>query len=176
MRTSLRRMLGSLAVLGMIVVGATGCGTSSPKTPQKTVAAGPCDIGVSTNVSVEPTISVPSCAVAPTTLQITDVVVGKGVAAKAGDAVAVKYYGAGFDNHKKFDSSWTDGAPDQEFTVAPLGQAGVIAGWNQGLIGAKVGTRRLLVIPPNLGYGAAGSPPITPNETLIFVVDVIAIT
>jgi peptidylprolyl isomerase len=60
--------------------------------------------------------------------------------------------------------------------VAPLGQAQVIAGWNEGLIGAQAGSRRLLVIPPDQGYGSQGSgDAIAPNETLIFVVDVISI-
>ena len=65
---------------------------------------------------------------------------------------------------------------DRPFTVAPLGRASVISGWNQGLVGAKVGGRRLLVIPPDLGYGAQGaSGVIAPNETLVFVVDVVGI-
>jgi peptidylprolyl isomerase len=170
MRSFLTRVLGTLTLLAVAVAGTSACSA------QKTVAAGKCAIGVTTDLSKEPGISVPSCAVAPKTLQITDVVKGTGPAAKAGDSVTVKYYGAGFANRTEFDASWDDGAPNAEFTVAPLGQANVIAGWNQGLIGATVGSRRLLVIPPSLGYGAAGEPPtITKSETLIFVVDIIKI-
>ena len=171
--TSLPRLIGMLAVAGILVASAAACGSSA----QKTVAANACAVGVSVDLSREPAISVPTCAVAPTALQITDVVKGSGAGAQAGASVTVKYFGAGFTDHKVFDASWTDGATNQEYTVAPLGQAQVIAGWNQGLIGAKVGSRRLLVIPADLAYGAEGSPPaIGPNETLIFVVDVVKIS
>jgi len=150
---------------------------ASPAAAAPAVAAGSCAIGVSTDVTKIPTVSIPSCAKAPTALQITDVVAGSGQAAKAGDSVTVKYLGAHFTNGQTFDASWTDGAPGGTFTVTPLGQAQVITGWNQGLIGAKVGGRRLLVIPPDLGYGAEGAQgAIAPNETLIFVVDIVSIT
>jgi peptidylprolyl isomerase len=70
---------------------------------------------------------------------------------------------------KIVESSWTSGQP----ATFPLAQ--VIPGWQQGMPGMKVGGRRLLVIPPALGYGAAGAGPIGPNETLIFVVDLVSV-
>jgi peptidylprolyl isomerase len=75
-----------------------------------------------------------------------------------------------WSNGSIVESSWSGGQP----ATFPL--AGVIAGWQQGLPGAKVGGRRLLVIPADLGYGPNGSGPIGPNETLIFVVDIIAVS
>ena len=75
-----------------------------------------------------------------------------------------------WSNGSIVESSWNGGQP----ATFPL--AGVIAGWQQGLPGAKVGGRRLLVIPADLGYGPNGSGPIGPNETLIFVVDIIAVS
>jgi peptidylprolyl isomerase len=74
----------------------------------------------------------------------------------------------GWSNGAIIDSSWTRGTP---LTIG-LGQ--VIPGWQQGMVGMKVGGRRELIIPPALGYGAAGSGPVGPNETLIFVVDLLA--
>ncbi|WP_341351072.1 FKBP-type peptidyl-prolyl cis-trans isomerase [Nocardioides convexus] len=68
---------------------------------------------------------------------------------------------------------WTDSFDrGQTFTVEPLGQAQVIAGWNQGLVGMQKGTRRLLVVPPDLGYGEGGQG-VAPNETLVFVIDAV---
>jgi peptidylprolyl isomerase len=168
---ALPKMTSPLAValvFGALALGVSAC--SSADTP----AASGCAIAVSTDTGSKPAITVPSCATKPTSLQVTDVVAGSGVAAKAGDSVSVKYAGFGFDNHEQFDASWDNGLGT--FAVTPLGHAPVIDGWNQGLVGAQVGTRRLLVIPPDLGYGAEGSPPdIAPNETLIFVVDVVSI-
>jgi len=97
-----------------------------------------------------------------------DIVDGKGPAAKSGDQLTVDYVGANWSNGKEFDASWKR---KQTFPLT-LGQGGVIQGWDQGLVGMKAGGRRMLVIPPDLGYGASGSPPsIGPNETLVFVID-----
>jgi peptidylprolyl isomerase len=103
-----------------------------------------------------------------------EIVAGTGPAAKAGGSVTVKYVGVSWSTKQQFDASWDNGLG--QFTVAPLGQAQVIEGWNQGLIGVKKGERRLLVIPPSLGYGPQGNGPIAPNETLIFVVDVMSVS
>jgi peptidylprolyl isomerase len=73
-------------------------------------------------------------------------------------------------NGKLFDATYRDGG--NPFTVAPLGQAQVISGWNKGLIGVKVGGVRELVIPPADGYGKQGNGPIPPNDTLVFLVTV----
>jgi peptidylprolyl isomerase len=93
---------------------------------------------------------------------------GKGKAAKAGDTVQVQYDGVLYQDGSEFDASWNHGKP---FSF-PLGQQQVIPGWDKGVAGMKVGGRRELVIPPDLGYGTQGSPPTIPaNSTLVFVVD-----
>lgn len=122
---------------------------------------------VGTNTKKKPKITKPS-GKAPTKLTVVDVVKGSGAAAKSGDNVTVDYAGNSWSTGKEFDASWNR---KQTFPVT-LGQGQVIPGWDQGLVGMKVGGRRLLVIPPDLGYGATGSgSAIKPNETLLFVVD-----
>jgi peptidylprolyl isomerase len=104
----------------------------------------------------------------PTKLTVVDVVQGKGAGAGNGDSLTVDYAGNSWSTGKEFDASWKTGQP---FPLT-LGQGSVIPGWDQGLVGMKAGGRRLLVIPPDLGYGASGSgASIKPNETLVFVVD-----
>ena len=101
-----------------------------------------------------------------------EIVEGDGAEAKAGDEVTVQYVGVGYKTGEEFDSSWSRGEP---FTFT-LGAGEVIPGWDQGIDGMKVGGRRELIIPPDLAYGPAGSPPaIGPNETLIFVVDLLEV-
>jgi peptidylprolyl isomerase len=106
---------------------------------------------------------------APSKLVVQDLIVGKGKKAKAGDVVAVQYVGVLFKNGKEFDASWS--RPGQAFQF-PLGAGQVIPGWDQGVEGMKVGGRRKLIIPPDLGYGAQGYPPDIPaNAALIFDID-----
>jgi FKBP-type peptidyl-prolyl cis-trans isomerase len=107
----------------------------------------------------------------PTKLQTKDIKVGHGRAAKNGDSLDVFYTGVSCSDGKMFDSSYKS-SPASPFTVSPLGTAGVIQGWNEGLVGVKAGGVRELIIPPDLGYGASGSGGIKPNETLLFVVEV----
>lgn len=107
---------------------------------------------------------------APTKLQEIDLKQGHGAAAKKGDKVTVKYVGVGCSSGKVFDASYTDGAPNKEFSFT-IGQGQVIAGWDQGVPGMKVGGVRELVIPGSLAYQSTGSAPkIGPNAPLIFVV------
>lgn len=95
--------------------------------------------------------------------------VGDGAEAKEGDTVKVQYVGALYDNGKEFDASWDR---NKEAFSFQLGGGQVIKGWDEGVAGMKVGGRRVLVIPPDLGYGPQGSPPTIPgNSTLVFVVD-----
>jgi len=117
----------------------------------------------------QPTIP-PVVGKPPAGLQVKDVKVGNGAVAKKGSSLSVSYIGVSCSTGKVFDATYKDGG--QPFTVTPLGSASVIAGWNQGLIGVRAGGIRELVIPPSLGYGAGGSGPIGPNETLIFLVTV----
>lgn len=105
---------------------------------------------------------------APTDLEITDDVVGEGPEAKAGDTVAVHYVGVAHSTGEEFDASYNRGTPLQ----FKLGVGMVIAGWDQGVQGMRVGGRRTLRIPPHLAYGPNGVPgAIGPNESLIFVCD-----
>jgi len=108
----------------------------------------------------------------PTELQITDEVVGDGPEATPGSTVSTHYVGVAWSTGDEFDASYNRGAP-LDFRVG-VGQ--VIAGWDQGITGMRVGGRRRLVIPPHLGYGARGAGgAIGPNETLIFVVDLVGV-
>jgi peptidylprolyl isomerase len=109
---------------------------------------------------------------APTELEITDLTVGEGDEAKAGHQVVVHYVGVAFSTGEEFDSSWSRNAPFD----FPLGAGRVIAGWDQGVAGMRVGGRRRLTIPAKLGYGDRGAgSAIRPGENLIFVVDLIAV-
>jgi len=102
-----------------------------------------------------------------------DLIKGTGKAATAGSTVTVNYVGVLYKGGKEFDSSWKR---QQEFTTA-LSSGNVIDGWIKGIPGMKVGGRRELIIPPGLGYGKSGSPPsIPPNATLVFVVDLLAVS
>lgn len=108
----------------------------------------------------------------PIKLVKKDIVKGKGKRAKKGDTVSVQYVGVSFSTGEEFDASWDRGEP---FSFA-LGQGQVIPGWDAGVAGMKVGGRRQLTIPPDQAYGASGSPPaIGPNETLVFVIDLLEI-
>lgn len=123
------------------------------------------------DIKVKPVIPRQSGA-APKVLIVQDLIVGTGTEAKSGDSVTVQYVGVLFANGKEFDSSWKAGKP---FTF-DLGSGGVIAGWDQGVEGMKVGGRRRLIIPADLAYGAAGSPPTIPaNAALIFDVDLVSV-
>lgn len=102
----------------------------------------------------------------PSKLIEKDIKVGDGKTAKTGDEVTVNYVGHNWSNNEEFDASWGKDA----FTFT-LGEGQVIKGWDEGVVGMKEGGRRLLIIPPDLGYGSQGQGSIPANETLIFVVD-----
>ena len=106
----------------------------------------------------------------PSQLVMQDETVGTGAVAQAGDVVSVNYTGK-LEDGTVFDTS-VGKAPIQ-FTLG-IGQ--VIPGWDQGLVGMKVGGKRLLIIPPSLGYGASGYGPIPPNSTLVFEVSLVGVT
>ena len=107
----------------------------------------------------------------PADLQITEVWEGNGAEAKAGDMVQVHYVGVAFSTGEQFDASWDRGDPLQ----FQLGVGQVIAGWDRGVQGMKVGGRRQLIIPPDLAYGDRGAGrSIAPGETLIFVCDLVS--
>jgi FKBP-type peptidyl-prolyl cis-trans isomerase len=109
---------------------------------------------------------------APTKLETEDVKVGTGREAKTGDSVNVQYTGT-LMNGTKFDSSYDHGGKPFNFK---LGTGQVIKGWDQGVVGMKVGGKRKLRIPPDLGYGEKGSPPTIPaNAGLLFDVELVSI-
>lgn len=106
----------------------------------------------------------------PTDLEVTDLSLGEGKEASAGSTVSVHYVGVAHSTGEEFDASYNRGEP----LAFRLGVGQVIAGWDQGVTGMKVGGRRKLVIPPHLGYGDRGAGGvIKPGETLIFVVDLL---
>lgn len=108
----------------------------------------------------------------PADLVIEDIWEGDGAEAKPGNIVSTHYVGVAWSTGEEFDASWNRGTP-LDFQVG-VGQ--VIAGWDNGLLGMKVGGRRKLVIPPHLGYGDRGAGAvIKPGETLIFVVDLMGV-
>lgn len=119
----------------------------------------------------KPDVTIPDDP-APTDLLIEDLAIGDGDTAAAGHAAEVHYVGVAWSTGEQFDASW-DRGDTFEFG---LGRSQVIAGWDQGVEGMRVGGRRRLTIPPHLGYGArrAGGA-IGPNETLVFVVDLISV-
>jgi peptidylprolyl isomerase len=106
----------------------------------------------------------------PTDLEITDLTEGEGEQATPGRTAVVHYVGVAYSTGEEFDASWNRGEP----FAFPLGAGQVIAGWDRGVQGMKVGGRRRLVIPAELGYGDRGAGgAIAPGETLIFVVDLL---
>lgn len=116
--------------------------------------------------SAKPQITVPT-GPAPAELVIEDIVVGEGAEAAPGAVVNVHYLGVDYDSGAEFDSSWNRG----ESLEFPLD--GLIAGWQDGIPGMKVGGRRQLVIPPELAYGPAGTGHQLAGKTLVFVIDLL---
>ena len=140
---------------------ATGEAVGVDAAPQGTTVGA---VTVSEGANGAPVVTVATGAAPATELQTADIVDGTGTEVAAGDTLTVDYCGVGLGSMTLFDSSWARGEP----ATFPLD--GVIAGWQQGLPGAKAGGERLLIIPGELAYGEAPPPGILPNETLIFVV------
>ena len=122
--------------------------------------------------SIKPLVAIPADTPAPTELVIEDLVVGDGDEARAGHTATMHYVGVSWSTGQQFDSSWDR---RDHFTFG-LGAGQVIQGWDQGIPGMKVGGRRRITIPAHLGYGSRGAGGvIKPNETLVFVVDLIGV-
>jgi peptidylprolyl isomerase len=174
----MRRLLPCLLLLLVVPVacgGDDGGGEPAAKTTPEQTSEEPSPSAqrdALKDTSTRPVIPKPSGS-PPRKLEKEDIVKGKGPAAKPGDTVTVQYVGVAFSTGDEFDASWDRGQP---FPV-PLGAGQVIEGWDKGLVGMRKGGRRMLTVPPELAYGSEGYPPtIAPNETLIFVIDVVAIT
>jgi peptidylprolyl isomerase len=166
----------SLVGLTVATLGLAGCSSSSSSSSSSTTTAPLVIVPVQNpspagSFGTKPTVTVPPGA-PPTQLESTDLIVGTGPAAKAGDKLTVQYVGVAYSSKQQFDATWDHG---QTFPFV-LGQSRVIAGWAHGVVGMKVGGRRELVIPPSLAYGSV-SPGngIAANDTLIFVVDLVKI-
>ena len=122
--------------------------------------------------SEKPEVTVASDQAPSYQLEIEDIEIGKGDEAAAGHIVEVHYVGVSWKTGQQFDASWDRG---NTFKFA-LGKGQVIAGWDQGVAGMKVGGRRRITIPPMLAYGKRGAgAAIGPDETLVFVVDLIGV-
>jgi len=159
----LRRPTALALACAALALGGCGSDEEEQASPTPAPAAAP--------EATKPEVSVPK-GKAPKKLQIKDLEPGSGPAAQPGQNVQVQYVGVSYANGRQFDASWDRGEP----FAFQLGAGQVIPGWDQGVAGMKVGGRRQLVIPPDLAYGKQGSPPaIGPNETLVFVVDLVAI-
>jgi peptidylprolyl isomerase len=167
----------TIAVCAALAVG--GCGGSGDSSTDSSESSGttaaestestPADGGAG---KTKPQVQVPQ-GPPPKQLEVKELEEGSGAEAKSGDEVTVQYVGVGFTSGEEFDASWDRGEP----FPFQLGAGQVIPGWDQGVEGMKVGGRRELIIPPGLAYGATGSPPaIGPNETLVFVIDLLAVS
>lgn len=152
----------ALIAAALIALVAAGCGDDDPGSGtggEARAAAG----------AAKPEVEVPD-GEPPKRLVVDDIVVGDGAAAQVGDELTLEYVGVNFGDGSEFDSSWDRG----EALRFELGSETVIAGWEEGLEGMRVGGRRRLTIPPGLAYGKVGSPPaIPPHETVVLVVDLI---
>jgi peptidylprolyl isomerase len=121
----------------------------------------------------KPHVYVPAGEAPPAQLEIEDLEVGEGAEATAGQQVEVHYVGVSWRTRKQFDASWDRG---DTFRFG-LGQGQVIKGWDDGVAGMRVGGRRRIVIPPALAYGKRGAGGVIgPDETLVFVVDLIGLS
>jgi len=182
--------IGALVALLVLVVAAAGCGGSSKNEsaadqsaakaeseaknqkpipePTAPVSATATPTAGEADINKKPTVPKGS-GTAPTALKAETLIAGSGAQIKNGQQATVQYVGVLFKNGKEFDTSWGKGKQPFAFTI---GSGQVISGWDQGVLGMKVGERRRLTIPADLAYGAQGSPPkIGPNEPLIFDID-----
>ena len=170
----------SVATAGILLLGCGNDGGESAATDSSTeiptsieIVPTPTPAGDVDNadLSVKPLVTIPPSS-PPTELLIEDLVVGSGSPVGVGDFLIMDYVGVSYSTGLQFDASWDRGSP----FPFELGAGRVIQGWDQGIVGMSVGGRRSLTIPPELAYGenGSGSGSIGPNETLVFVVDLIA--
>ena len=151
--------------------GATNSSTDAPTPIEIVPTPTPAGDVDNADLSVKPLVIIPPSP-PPTELIIEDLVVGSGSPVDVGDFLIMDYVGVSYSTGLQFDASWDRGSP----FPFDLGAGRVIQGWDQGIVGMAVGGRRSLTIPPDLAYGenGSGSGSIGPNETLVFVVDLLA--
>ncbi|MGB9375770.1 MAG: FKBP-type peptidyl-prolyl cis-trans isomerase [Jiangellales bacterium] len=162
---SLSRLLPLAVLLGLLALLA-GCASADDEATA-TSDGGASGVVVSTDTETAPQITVPETE-PPTELLVETVVEGDGDEVMAGDLLLADYAGVLWDTGAEFDSSWSRGEP----AAFGIGVGAVIPGWDSGLVGQRVGSRVLLVIPPEQGYGDEGSGEIPGGATLVFVVDI----
>lgn len=131
------------------------------------------DIEVSGTYGTQPSVTIPRDCAAPERLLSKDLVAGHGEPAAPQDTVVVRYQLTTWSDGKVVDGNFDSGG---SLAVENLGSAPVIKGWNEGLVGVKKGDRRLLIVPPALGYGDKGKGQVKPDETLVFVIDVLKVS
>ncbi|RSM61339.1 peptidylprolyl isomerase [Amycolatopsis sp. WAC 01376] len=184
------RTFGKIVVIGAGVLALAACGEKSntagsapsssgaaPASASSSAPAAPTgkectaeDVKTTGKFGEAPTITIPDDCDPPKKLITKDLEPGTGEGAKAGAKLQMNYSLVTWSNKQKLDSSFDRGEP---FDLT-LGAGDVIKGWDQGLDGIKQGARRLLIIPPDLGYGQGGNG-IAPNETLVFVTDAVSV-
>lgn len=190
-----RRTIRRAVIIGVIAIGILVSayllfsGNSSPTTTTTSTIATTTTTSPSTTTTVAPASFAPVASPSPagtfgtaptvvvpagnppTAMQVSDLIHGTGAVAKDGSKLTVQYVLATYSSHKVVQSSWTS----QPFTFT-LGVGQVIPGWDQGMVGMRVGGRREMIIPPALGYkSAAAGPGIAANDTLVFVVDLLKV-
>ena len=174
------RIVGTLVTLAAVAAGTLSCsspagppattptvaksGPAGPSTPGGLAACTADDVTVDGAPGSKPTITVPDTCSPPTQLLAKDLVAGTGPEVTPGVTMQTHYLLVTWSDKQELDSSWSRGEP---FPLEDVGRAQVIDGWNEGLIGMKQGGRRLLVVPPDKGYGQGGNG-IRPGETLVF--------
>ena len=147
-----------------------GTSTTASGTSPSIAAIPAADLSPAGTAGTAPTLEIPS-GTPPTSLQSADLITGTGKTAATGDNVTVQYVLGTYSSGKVVQSSWTS----QPFSFT-LGAGQVIPGWDQGVVGMKVGGRRELIIPPSLGYGdQSPGPGIAADDTLVFVIDLLKV-
>ncbi|MEC3915411.1 FKBP-type peptidyl-prolyl cis-trans isomerase [Nocardia sp. CDC160] len=185
------RLVGKVGAIGAVVAAvvlAAGCSSggddkAAPTTTAKATTSAAAtttaskgrectadDIKVDGGFGQAPKITIPDDCDPPKQLIVKDLVAGSGPGAQAGQKLTMNYTLVTWSNKKVLDSSFTRG----ETFPLDLGAGEVIKGWDQGLVGVQQGARRLLIIPPDLGYGAGGRG-MKPYETLVFVTDAVKV-
>jgi hypothetical protein len=187
LRSPIVRTVGKIAIVAAVAAGLVACSSAGQDgaTPAPTAAAPASagsvanlpactadDITVAGDPGSKPTITVPDTCSPPKQLLSKDLVVGTGPEVTEGVTMQTHYDLVTWSDKQELDSSWSRGEP---FPLENVGRASVIDGWNEGLIGMKEGGRRLLIVPPDKGYGQGGNG-IRPGETLVFVVDAVKVT
>ncbi|MEU4323494.1 FKBP-type peptidyl-prolyl cis-trans isomerase [Nocardia fluminea] len=177
---SLGRIIGiGLVAAAAITTAACGSDTDSGSSSSSVAAGNSASTGlectadevkVSGGFGEAPEITIPDTCDPPKTLIVKDLVAGSGPGAVAGQPLTMNYELVTWSDKQVLDSSFQRGKP---FGLT-LGAGQVIQGWDEGLTGVQQGTRRLLIVPPNLGYGEGGNG-VPPNETLVFVTDAVQV-